>query len=162
MLSHNSIRRADLHSGLTSPERNIPNASLEERFQNYLEKSYNVQSIASSTANDDLAGVKFTHAQEQTDADKDEYEFRLFAEPADLPNASQKHKVVLKSPTPPSVRPAFVKARRSDTYYFTGHLTEDAREQYLQALISGEQLIQGLNIQWVWPRSPVSLRIQCD
>lgn len=143
-LNCRSVRRSNLRSQSQTPEPSSPDVLLEEKLQKQLAKLY-----------DGHSGVSYTcevgeSALNPTD-DADGYDFRLFAKPTKSSDPSVGKRIILKSPTPPSGDPGFVNARRPDTYYFKGAPSDELREQYRQAAISGEQLARGLDVRWVWP-----------
>ena len=145
-LSRRSVRRTDLNSNSQSPEPCCPDPILEVHVQQHLARIFNEYPESSNIGDVNEAG---SHNQETID-DADEYEFRLFAKPTISSGASRGNRIVLRSPTPPSGAPGFVKPRRPDTCYFTGQPSEKLREQFRLATISGEQLARGLDIRWVW------------
>ena len=145
-LNQNSIRRADLRSESQTPEPGNSDALLQEQLHERLAKFYDAHSDISSTG--EATEGKGTTLN-VTENDADEYEFRLFAKPTKSSD-SIGNRVVLRSPTPPSGDPGFLKAKRPDTFYFTGRPSEELLEQYQQAAVSGEQLARGLDVRWVW------------
>ena len=101
---------------------------------------------------DNFSDVKSTlEAEEPTERDgAEEYDFRLFAKSTKAAQPWVRDRIILRSPTPNCGDTGFVKARRPDAYYFTGQTSEALQERYRQSTISGHQLLQGLDVVWVW------------
>lgn len=119
-----------------------------EKLQDQLARIYDSPQEHPELVSDLKDGGDRCEAESQTEHNDEEYDFRLFASLTD-PSKPTRDRITLKSPTPPSGEPGFVKARRSDAYYFTGPLKLELQQQYRQAAISGDQIEQGLITRWV-------------
>ena len=149
-----SIGRLELSSCSPSIERSSPSPSLEKRLKEQLVAIYGTTSLdgrngdgSSDQAATDTSVVK---AEENNE---DEYEFRLFAKPSTKSTESTTAtRIVIRSPTPVHGEPGFVKPRRPDTYYFAGYAHGELMEHYRSAAVTGEHIVEGLNVPWVCPQ----------
>lgn len=75
----------------------------------------------------------------------DTFSFRLFNS-----SSAASAKVVVRSPTPTHREPGFVVSRRPDAFYFASPAGDALKEQYCDVAVSGEQILGGLKVPWVW------------
>ena len=142
------MRRADLRS--ESPSSEHPNLDLRWEYREYLTRHYTAPSepaIYDLDCKDEESKSKDPEQVESKDSK--EYEFQLFSKPKQATQSIITNKVILSSPSPPSKSPGFINGRRPDAYYFTGQLKSELKEQYQEAAISSQQLLQGLDSKWV-------------
>lgn len=149
-----SIGRAEIESSTTEP--NSPNPVLETYYRQQLEQLY-ADSSQALPANDikELGNIAGATPEQVQGEDEEEYEFRLFTRPsapgptsAGASNVLQR--IALRSPSPASDIPAFVNGRRPDEYYFAGDTGGELAEQFAQAAVSGQDIMEGLKIRWVY------------
>lgn len=148
-----SIGRADIESSTTEP--NSPNPALETYYRQQLEQLYAEPSEAVA-ANDgaELGNIGGATTESVQGEDEEEYDFRLFKRPSELGPASVGasnvlQRIALRSPSPASGESAFANGRRPDEYYFTGDTGRELAEQYAQAAVSGQDIMEGLKMRWV-------------
>lgn len=142
------MRRADLRS--ESPSSEHSNLNLRWEYREHLTRHYTAPSepaIYDLEFKDEENKSKDLEQVESNNAE--EYEFQLFSKPKQSTQSSITNKVILSSPPPRSRSPDFINGRRPDAYYFTGQLKSELQEQYQEAAISSQQLLQGLDSKWV-------------
>ena len=149
------VARADLDSQSSSDDDGNPDPTLEARFRDQVERSYADEGCKTETHDQGIVEDLDTAAVGQpVEEDEDAYTFRLFAGPkgSGPPKGKDKgvQKVILSSPSPAGGEPGFVNPRRQLDYYFTGTASAEQAEQYSNATISSEQLLQGLKTRWVF------------
>ena len=140
--------RADLRSESPSSEHSSSNLRWEYREQ--LTRHYTASSesaIYDTDSKDEKNKIRGVEQVERKNAE--EYEFQLYSRPKQQLQSSIRNKVILRSPSPPLGSPGFINGRRPATYYFTGQLKKELQEQYQEAAISSQQLLQGLHSRWV-------------
>lgn len=150
----NSVRRSELLSSSPASfsERSSPTPSVEARFQARLASIYGPVTLDDSEGNGSASNPVNGPVVADTGDDEDNgYEFRLFTE---LPQHGERlmpaARVIVRSPTPVGGQPGFVRPRKPDAYYFTGYTDERLLEQYRSAIVTGEDIISGLDIRWVY------------
>ena len=89
------------------------------------------------------------------------FTFRLFARKLGAPTLSSNEcsdppKVVLRSPAPENRSPQFLVSRKSDSHYFTGRFDTAKAEQYREAVVTGEDIIERSRQRWVCQRGRIS------
>ena len=149
------VARVDLDSQSSSDDDGNPYPALEARFRDQVERSYVDEGYKTETHDQGIVEDLDTAAVGQpVEEDEDAYTFRLFAGPkgSGPPKGKDKgvQKVILSSPSPAGGEPGFVNPRRQLDYYFTGTASAEQAEQYSNATISSEQLLQGLKTRWVF------------
>lgn len=81
------------------------------------------------------------------------YDFPLFSkkissEPSNRDKQALQ-RIVLRSPTPNSLKPGFLESQRSHSYYFTGQTSKEKLQQYQQVATSDEDIRKRLHERWV-------------
>lgn len=84
--------------------------------------------------------------EEATDEDA-ELEFCLFAGPSATASAPVQ-KIRMRSPPPTEQNPGFMVPNRNMRYYFTGNLSPAHRTQFVQAAVTGEDIIKRAAVAW--------------
>lgn len=147
------IRRSDRNSD-SSDESNSHDPELEARFREQLSRSYDESVQVEDKDRDGSRSGNGVLAKEVDNEDEEVYEFRLFKKPSGPEISNRSHhifqKIALRSPTPESGEPGFLKPRRPDNYYFTGDANAELVEQYQRAAVSGAEILEGLKARWVW------------
>ena len=143
------MRRADLRSESSSSEHS--SSDLGWNYREHLTRHYTAPSEPSTY---DIIGSRYEEngnrdAEQAESENADEYEFQLFSKHNQPSQSSIKSKVILRSPSPSPENADFINFRRPDTYYFTGQLKREVQEQYEEAAISPQLLLQGLDSRWV-------------
>lgn len=96
----------------------------------------------------------WSHMEDNIECCDGIYSFRLFSKKATSNHATSTggayQTINLRSPTPHDTNPGFVVQYRPATYYFTGSTAAKSSEQYRQAAVAGEEIIQNLQTQWVY------------
>ena len=147
MLRQSSIRRTDLRSPSSSSDHSSLDHGIKLHLQRNFENLYQKSLFANGSQ--DAEGRDSASDQDQPSGEE-EYEFRLFAKPASVTKQPKESRITIRSPTPPSGNAGFLRAKRSESYYFVGPPSEQLRKQYEESAISGDQLVEGLKIRWVW------------
>jgi hypothetical protein len=139
----NSVRRADLYSPPSSPEaeENAEVAALIElKFKEQFEYDVGTQDGAPSVTHQSRS------VKQSDDINDETLEFRLFSGVSEKPSGSAAsasiRKVLLKSPSPVSAEGGFVVPHRPLRYYIAANATADAKEGFLNAAISGEDVLK--------------------
>ena len=142
------MRRADLRS--ESPSSEHSNSDLIWEYRKHLTRHYTAPSEPAIYGIDIKDEENKSRDLERAESKKaEEYEFQLFSKSQQPTQSTIRKKVILRSPSPPSGRPDSINVRRPDTHYFTGELKRELQEQYQEAAISSQQLLQGLESRWV-------------
>ena len=145
--------RADLESLITEP--NSPDPVLESYFRQQLQQRYADPSQALAASGGTEIDTVYGATPEQPQGDKgEEYDFQLFARPSasGLASVGQNNgpqRITLRSPSPARDGLGFVSGGRPDKYYFTDDTGPELAEQYTQAAVSGQDIIEGLSMRWV-------------
>ena len=147
------VNRTDLESPIT--ELTIPDLVLEAHFRQQLQQRY--ADLSQTLATNDKTQLDATCEAdpEQAQNDKgDDYEFRLFTRPSasGLASACKSNgfpRITLRSPSPTDDGLNLTSGGRPNDYYFTGDAAPELAEQYTQAAVSGQDIIEGLRIRWV-------------
>ena len=148
-----SIGRADIESSTT--ELNSPNPALETYYRHQLEHLYAEPSEALAVNDAAESGNIDGATTEQAEGeDEEEYDFRLFKRasepgPASVGASNVLQRIALRSPSPAGGESAFINGRRPDKYYFAGDAGRELAEQYAQAAVSGQDIMEGLKMRWV-------------
>lgn len=79
--------------------------------------------------------------------DDEAYDFPLFSKGSGSESALQR--IILRSPTPRSLNPGFLTARRPDGYYFNAPSSEEQMQQYRETAVSSEDVRKELKQKWV-------------
>ena len=148
------MARSELDPEASSEDNESIDHALEAQLREYFQPQYVNGITQSQDSQTNRVEDASSNLVEQDLNDEDEgYSFRLFARPVvpGLPEGEEQgpRKISLRSPSPASGEPGFVKAERPATYYFTGEISEERADQYRKAAVSGEQLLQGLKTRWV-------------
>ena len=148
-------RIARTEIGLSDTEPNSPDPVLETYFRQQLELLYAdpFQGLAANDATKLGKHDEVTVEQAQCEGEE-VYEFRLFTTssalgPASLGGGDFSHRIALRSPSPAGGGSRFTARGRPDEYYFAGHAGLELAEQYLEAAVSGQDIIDGLKMKWV-------------
>lgn len=149
-----SVSREALGSDAGSHRSSSTDHALEARFREHLRAVYDT-SIAHITPVDEdvtLEDISIRPGNGPESDAAEAYEFRLFSGPkagkaADRDSAIQR--IAIRSPTPVNGEGGFVVSQRPDDYYFAKPLNDVGAEQIAAAAISGEDILQGLNLRWV-------------
>ena len=152
-MDDHSIGRADLESLIT--EQNSPDPVLESYFRQQLQQRYADPSQALAASGGTEIDTAHGAISEQPQSDKGEvYDFPLFARPSasgpasvGLNNGPQR--ITLRSPSPARDSLGLISGGRPDEYYFAGDTGPELTEQYTQAAVSGQDIIEGLSMRWV-------------
>ena len=155
------MARSELDPEASSEDDESIDPALEAQLREYFHPQYVNGTTQSQGSEANRVEDASSNLVEQDLNDENEgYSFRLFARPVvpGLPEGEEQgpQKISLSSPSPTRGEPGFVKAERPATYYFTGETSEERADQYRQAAVSGEQLLQGLKTRWVIV-APVSI-----
>ena len=152
-MDDNSIARTDI--GSPTPKLKSPDPILETYFLQQLKQLY-ADPFHGPASN---YGIELSHLDQVTveqvqGQGEEEYDFRLFAKPsASGPRSAAGNnipqRIALRSPSPASGESGFTVAARPDKYYFAGRTEADLAEQYVQAAVSGQDIIEGLKMRWV-------------
>ena len=144
-----SIGRADIESSTTEPT--TPNPAIETYYRQQLEQLYAEPSEALAVNGaSDLGNIGGATTEQAQGEDEEEYDFRLFKRPSESVGASNVlQRIALRSPSPASGESAFANGGRPDKYYFAGDTGRELAEQYTQAAISGQDIMEGLKMRWV-------------
>lgn len=148
-----SVECTDLESPTTEVDSRDP--VLESYYLQQLQQRYADPSQALAASGG--AGLDTTHeaTSKQAQGEKaEEYDFRLFTRPSALGPASVgtsngPQRVTLRSPSPVGDALGFTIRGRPDEYYFSGVTSPELAEQYTRAAVSGQEVIEGLNMRWV-------------
>ena len=148
-----SIYRTDLESPTT--QQSSPDPVLESYFRQQLQQLFSDPSQALA-ANDGTEVDKICGGTiEQTLSDKEEkYAFRLFTRrsasgPASVGTSKDPQQITIRSPSPAGVDLTLTRRGPPDKYYFTGDTSPELAEQYAQAAVSGQDIIDGFKMRWV-------------
>ena len=152
-MDDHTIDRADLESLITEP--NSPDPVLESYFRQQLQQRYADPSQALAASGGTEIDTAHGAVSEQPQSDKGEvYDFPLFARPSasgpasvGLNNGPQR--ITLRSPSPARDSLGLISGGRPDEYYFAGVTGPELTEQYTQATVSGQDIIEGLSMRWV-------------
>ena len=152
-MDDHSIDRADLESLITEP--NSPDPVLESYFRQQLQQRYADPSQALAASGGTEVDTVHGATSEQTQGEKgEEYDFPLFARPSasgpasvGLNNGPQR--IILRSPSPARDGLSLLSGGRPDKYYFAGDTGPELAEQYTQAAVSGQHIIESLSMRWV-------------
>ena len=148
------MARSELDLEASSEDHESIDRALEAQLREHFQPQYVNVITQSQDSQTNRVEDASSNLVERDPNDEDEgYSFRLFARPVvpGLPKAEEQgpQKISLRSPSPTRGEPGFVKAERPATYYFTGETSEERADQYRQAAVSGEQLLQGRKTRWV-------------
>ena len=148
-----SIHRTDLESPTT--QQSSPDPVLESYFRQKLQQLFPdpSQGLAANdgTEVDKICGGTI----EQTLGDKEEkYAFRLFTRPsasgpASVGTSKDPRQITIRSPSPAGGDLTLTCRGRPENYYFTGDTSPELAEQYVQAAVSGQDIIEGFQMRWV-------------
>ena len=149
-----SIDRADIGSSTAEP--NSPDLVLESYFRRQLEQLYADPSpdlvAKERTELGDSGGA--TTVERIESEDEKEYDFKLFTRPLTSGPASVgannvSQRIALRSPSPGDGEAGFTREGRPIEYYFAGHTGAELAEQYSQAAVSDQDIVDGLRMRWV-------------
>ena len=147
-----SIGRIHLESSTAQP--NCPDPVLESYFRQRLEQLYAAPSPTLAAHDesklDSLGGATVENAQGE---DEEEYDFRLFTRPSGTASAGTSNvpqRIALRSSSPADGKLGFANGGRADGYYFAVQTDAELAEQYARAAVSGQGIIEGLKMRWVF------------
>ncbi|KAL8674589.1 MAG: hypothetical protein Q9168_001032 [Polycauliona sp. 1 TL-2023] len=154
--SAKSVRRSELRSRSSSAASTSIDEA-KEQWRHKLDLAYKAAISEQSTC--DTTGTCVTPPEMPGDLDEEAYEFQLFSQKSRQSAAStlQPPKILLRSPSPETKEPGFVRIARSQDFYFTGAVTLHDRRQYQEAAIEGERVLS--ESQTAWPGSQLYWRL---
>ncbi len=156
-LRRGSVRRNEIYSRSPSAESSDLDSDLETRFHQQLSNICRDRNGAELLKAHEPQVEEALISDNDGDNPKEEgYEFHLFsgcvAKPSDLkrPPHVGSQRIVLRSPSPANGDPGFLSSRRGGQHYFTGPTSTEKMEEYRVAAVSGEDIMKGLDVLWVW------------
>ncbi|KAL8762093.1 MAG: hypothetical protein Q9184_001865 [Pyrenodesmia sp. 2 TL-2023] len=112
-----NISRSDLRTASSSPDPASLTEEVLEQWRHQLQKVYS-NGYESQHTPGAATGAAQPPEPVPGQSHEDAYEFRLFSRKKQTAQSSTK--IRIESPSPVSKEPGFVRARRSESYYFTG------------------------------------------
>lgn len=144
--SYHSISRSDLCEPSSSPDPAFSTEDVREQWRHQLEKVYS-NGYESQHGPHAATGAAQPPEPVPDQSDEDAYEFRLFTRKKQT--AQPATKIRIESPPPVSKEPGFVRARRSESYYFTGAGADKERGKYKEVAVEGERVLKEAQSRWV-------------
>ena len=152
-MDERSIDRTNLESPVTEP--NSPDPAFESFYRQQLQQLYADPSLAFTAHGGTESDTACDTAAEQIQGDEaDGYEFHLFTRSfasglASVGTSNGPQRITLRSPSPADHDLGFTSGGRPDNYYFAGNTGVELAKQYTQAVVSGQDVIEGLKRSWV-------------
>lgn len=143
------MRRSALQSSSSSLDAASSDEVERARWQRQLEQVYGAGSGDQQTSDTNTGPAE--SIVQGDNADGEAYEFKLFSSKSNQDSfpAQQPPKIVLRSPSPESTEPGFVRPRRLENYYFTGALTGKELSQYREVAVEGDDVLRESRSKWV-------------
>ncbi|KAL9000680.1 MAG: hypothetical protein Q9169_000716 [Polycauliona sp. 2 TL-2023] len=143
-----SVRRSELRSRSTSLS-SASSEEVKEQWRQKLDLAY--RDAISEQSSFATCGPGVAPSENPGDLEEESYEFQLFSQKSTQSGVSisQPPRIVLRSPSPETQEPSFVRPERSQDSYFTGTVTLHDQRQFQEAAIEGERVLQ--ESQRAWP-----------
>src|SRR6266516_4384175 len=158
-----SVRRADLYTPPSSPQSQETDTEAEALIELKFREQFGYDRY---TREDSLS---VTHqpvvVKQDDDNNNDALEFRLFLGTPNISGIAGEittkksiHKITLRSPSPVGAEGGFVVPHRPLEYYFATNTAAEAKERFLNAAISGEDILK--SAESIWVRYDINYDIQ--